>query len=318
MSVDTTPEQRDQSAGEPTKSIVSPESKAEAAPEARQPLAERLGLSFNAIDWRQTILLALAMAVSWCVFFLGPSLLQILAGIVPVMAGLFLGRRVKGEWLGHGLVLGVAGFAFGLIIVLVYGGLGQAGLVPMPVLQLEPNAPPATADLRELLFFYTTFSLFALVPFPAFGTVMAGRAEQRNRKLREDVTDRGGRLERASVVRTLDDLRGLSLPQFGSYVTALYRKKGFEFKDYRFIDKDKHLDLELTYEGEPYLLRLTVADKVTPGTMQSLLQDMKRRSIAKGVVLTSTEFTPDAAKAAAGRRNVVAIDGQTLFEIAEA
>ena len=316
MSVDTTPEQRDQSAGEPKKPIVAPEIKA--APEASQPLAERLGLSFKQIDWRQTILIALVMAVAWCVFFLGPSLLQILAGIVPVMAGLFLGRRIKGEWLGHGLVLGVAGFGFGLIIVLVYGALGQTGLVPLPVLQLQPDAPPAPANLQELLFFYTTFSLFALVPFPAFGTVMAGRAEQRNRKLQEDVSERGGRLERPSVVRTLDDLRGLSLPQFGSYVLTLYRKKGFEFKDYRFIDKDKHLDLELAYESEAYLLRLTVADKVTPGTMQSLLQDMKRRNIPKGVVLTSTEFTADAAKAAAGRRNVVAIDGQTLFEIAEA
>jgi hypothetical protein len=158
---------------------------------------------------------------------------------------------------------------------------------------------------------------FSLIPFPAFGTVMAGRTEQRNQQLQQEVTERGGRLERASVVRTLDDLRGLSLPQFGSFVSNLYRKKGFEFKDYRFIDKDKHLDLEMSYEDELYLMRLTVADKVPSGTIQSLVQDMKKRGVAKGLVITSTEFTPDAAKSGRDRKNLVLIDGPTLFDISE-
>jgi hypothetical protein len=315
MSVDTTPEQRDKGPGEPKEHKAAAES--QAAPEAREPLAKRLGLSFNQIEWRLTLLIALAMAAAWCLFFLGPSLLQILAGIVPVMAGLYLGRRVKGDWLGHGLVLGVAGFFFGLVIVVVYGALGQAGIVSMPALQLQPGAATAPATLRDLILVYATFSMFALIPFPAFGTVMAGRAEQRNRQLQQDVAERGGRLERPGVVRTLDDLQGLSLPQLGSYVVSLFRKKGFEFKDYRFVDKDKHLDLELIYEGETYLLRLAVADKVRPGTIESLVQDMKRRGIPKGVAITSTEYTPDAAKAAAAKRNLVAIDGQTLFDMAE-
>ncbi len=312
MSVETTPEQREDEAkplqrtGEPAEQPAEPTS-----------WSQRLGLSFANLEWRLTLLIALGMALAWCIFFLGPGYLQILAGIVPVMAGLYLGRRVKGDWLAHGLVLGGAGFLFGLLAVLAYGSIGQAGFAPMPVLQLAPDVPPAPATLGDLIFFYVTFSLFALIPFPAFGTVMAGRAEQRNRELRAQVAERGGKLERPSVVRTVEDLQGLSLPQLGSYVASLYRKKGFEFKDYRFIDKDKHLDLELTYEGELYLLRLTVADKVRPGTIESLTQDMKRRGITKGVVITSTEFTPDAAKAAAGKRNLVAIDGQTLFEIAE-
>lgn len=314
MSVDTTPEQRDKGPGEPKE----PKATAEKAAPAGESWQQRLGLSFDKIEWRQTLLIALGMAVAWCIFFLGPSLLQILAGIVPVMAGLYLGRRVKGDWLGHGLVLGFAGFFFGLIAVSVYGALGQAGVVPMPALQLQAGAAATPATLADLIFFYTTFSLFALIPFPAFGTVMAGRAEQRNRQLQQEVTERGGRLEKPGVVRTLDDLQGLSLPQLGSYVVSLYRKKGFEFRDYRFVDKDKHLDLELEYEGDRYLLRLAVADKVRPGTIESLVQDMKRRGIPKGVAITSTEYTPDAAKAAAARRNLVAIDGQTLFDMAEA
>lgn len=309
MSVDTTPEQREQSAAE-----AEPETKP-AAPGA--PLGERIGASFRNIRWRETLLIALVMAVAWCALFLGSSVLQILAGIVPVMAGLYLGRRVKSDWLAHGLVLGFAGFIFGLVVVVGYGLLGQAGVVPMPNLQLTADASPAPASLPELLFFYTTFSLFALIPFPAFGTVMAGRSEQRNQQLKQEVAERGGRLERPGVIRTADDLRGLSLPQLGSFVVALYRKKGFEFKDYRFIDKDRHLDLELSYEGQPYMLRLTVADKVTPGTLQSLVQDMKRKGVGKGVVVTSTEFAPDTLKAGKDRKNVVLIDGQTLFEMSE-
>ncbi|NTU82420.1 MAG: restriction endonuclease [Chloroflexales bacterium] len=309
MRVDTTPEQREER---------KPEAAPGQAPKAPRPtLGQRIGLSFRQIEWGQTLLIALVMALAWCALFLGSSMLQILAGIVPVMAGLFLGRRVKGDYLAHGLVLGLAGFTFGLVFVVGYGLLGQVGIVPLPTLQLSANAAPAPPTLSGLLFFYTTFSLFALIPFPAFGTVMAGRAEERNRQTQREIDERGGRLEKPGVVRTLSDLQGLSLPQLGSFVISLYRKKGFEFKDYHFIDKDKHLDLELTYEGESYTLRLTVADKVGRGTIESLVQDMKRRAIGKGVVIASTEFTPDALKAGKDRKNLVLIDGQTLFDISE-
>lgn len=302
MSVDTTPEQRDQSAPEAN---------------AKPSFGQRISASLRQVEWSQTLLIAAVMAITWCMLFLGSSILQILAGIVPVLAGLLLGRRVKGEWLAHGLVLGFSGFLFGLLAVTVYGLLGQVGLVPLPVLQLAPDQPPTPAGLNELLFFYATFSLFALIPFPAFGTVMAGRAEQRNRQLKQEISERGGRLERPGVIRTLEDLQGLSLPQLGSFVLNLFRKQGFEFTDYRFIDKDRHLDLEMIYEGETYLLRLCVADKVRPGTIESLNQELRRRSLKKGVVITSTEFTPDAARASKDRRNLVLIDGQTLFDIAE-
>jgi hypothetical protein len=302
MSVDTTPEQRDQSAPEAN---------------AKPSFGQRISASLRQVEWSQTLLIAAVMAITWCMLFLGSSILQILAGIVPVLAGLLLGRRVKGEWLAHGLVLGFSGFLFGLLAVTIYGLLGQVGLVPLPVLQLAPDQPPTPAGLNELLFFYATFSLFALIPFPAFGTVMAGRAEQRNRQLKQEISERGGRLERPGVIRTLEDLQGLSLPQLGSFVLNLFRKQGFEFTDYRFIDKDRHLDLEMNYEGETYLLRLCVADKVRPGTIESLNQELRRRALKKGVVITSTEFTPDAAKAGKDRRNLVLIDGSTLFDIAE-
>jgi energy-coupling factor transporter transmembrane protein EcfT len=310
MSVDTQTEKRDdqepKTAEQPAGRRATPGS-----------ILGRIVGSFRNVEWSVTLLTALVMAVVWVILFLANNFLQILAGVVPVLAGLFLGRRVKGDFLSHGIVLGLSGFLFGLVVIFIYGGLGQAGIIPLPVLQLSPEGPPTQAAAGDLIFIYLTFSLFALIPFPAFGTVMSGRAEQRNRQMRQEVAERGGKLERPGSVRTLEDLQGLSLPQFGSYVANLYRKKGFEFQDYRFVDKDKHLDLYLSYRDETYLLRLSVADKVRPGTIESLVQDVRRHEIPKALAVTSTEFTPDARKAAANRRNLLIIDGSTLFEMAE-
>jgi hypothetical protein len=217
----------------------------------------------------------------------------------------------------HGLILGVSGFLIGLVVVAGYASLGQAGAIPPPQMTIEPGQPPQALSVGQAVFFYLSFSLLAMIPFPAFGTMMAGRSEQRNREMRRQIEERGGRLERPGSIRTLEDLRGLSLPQLGSYIINLFKKKGFEFKDYRFIDKDKHLDVELVYQDEIYLIRLSVADKVRTGTVESLVQDMKRRDIHKGLVITSTEFMPDVLKAAKHRRNIVVVDGQTLFDMAE-
>jgi restriction endonuclease Mrr len=94
-------------------------------------------------------------------------------------------------------------------------------------------------------------------------------------------------------------------------------KQGFTFKDYRFLDKDKHLDLFLEYQSELYQLRLSVADKVRSGTIETLVQDMRRSGAVKGIVITSTEFTNDVQKSAKGRKNILLIDGETLFGMAE-
>ena len=89
------------------------------------------------------------------------------------------------------------------------------------------------------------------------------------------------------------------------------------FKDYRFTDKDKHLDMWFEYEGDQWWLRLSVADKVRPGTVEGLVQEMRKQNIRKGVVITNTEFTPDALKAGKSRRSLVLIDGPTLYSMAE-
>lgn len=284
---------------------------------ARPSLSERIRAAFAAIEWRQTLGLAVVMAIGWCALFLSQNILQALAGIVPVLAGLYLGRRVKSQLLLHGLVLSVTGFLIGMVIVSIYALLVDSGLAPPYLAPVAPGADPMPITSGELILLYLSFSAFALLPFPTFATVMSGHSERRNRETRRQIEERGGRLERPGAVRTLEDLRGLSLPQLGTYVSNLFKKNGFTFRDWRFLDKDKHLDIELEYQGEIYLLRLSVADKVRPGTVQSLVQDMRRREIKKGLVITSTEFMPDALKSARGYRHIVAIDGQTLFEMAE-
>lgn len=279
------------------------------------PLA-RFRSALGQIEWRSTLLGAVIMAVGWCSLFMMNNILQVLSGIVPVTVGLFLGRKIKQQVLLHGLILGTVGFLLGLLIVIVYGILGDMGMAPMPQQVLERGQDPVTLDSSKLLIFYIQFSLFAMIPFPTFGVVIAHRNEQKRRELDTYVAERGGRLESSGTVRTLDDMQGLSLPQFGTYVKTLFLKHEFAFKDYQFHDKDKFLDLILEYNDEPYLLRLSVADTVRRGAVETLVQDMREKEIPKGIVIASTEFAPDVKKSVKARPNVLLIDGQTLFDIA--
>ncbi len=299
MSVDTSP---DSPSGAPRPSVIT-----------------RIIEGMAHVEWKLVLLTALVMALVWCSIFFTSSILQILAGVIPVMGGLYLGNRVKGHYLANGIMLGVSGFLIGLIMATIYGLMIGSGMsLPSPQIAGENGQPMPMTGLDDVLVVYFFYSLFALVPFPAFGAVMSGRTQQRNREMNRQLQERGGRLERPGVIRTVDDLRGLSLPQFGMYVSNLYKKKGFIFHDYRFVDKDKHLDIEMEYEGARYLMRLSVADKVRVGTVESLIQDMRRRDIPKGLVITSTEFAPESIKAAANKRNLITIDGPTLFAISEA
>ncbi len=275
---------------------------------------------FSQIEWRHLLIVAAITAVVWWGLFWSALFVAqnvtIFIGIVPVIAGFAVGRRVQHHLMPHGLLLGLITFLIGMIFTLIYAILSVTGAVPVYAMVSPEGVAQGNATFPDYFSLYFYFSIL-LLPFPAFATVIAGRSEQRNREMRRQVEERGGRLERPSAVRTLEDLQGLSLPQFGTYVSNLFKKHGFTLDDWHFRDKDKHLDLLMSYEEETYLLRLSVADKVRTGTVESLSQDMRRRTIPKGLVVTSTEFATDAQKSAKGRRNIVIIDGQTLFDIAE-
>jgi hypothetical protein len=294
---------------------VTEERKSDTAPRAPSRLGQAidsLRVGLRELEWRTVLLYGIISGLLMSLSFIQGSALTIIAGIVPVGTGLLLGRRVHAHYSLHGTLTGLVGAVVGAISLASLIFLTPLGTT----IQTGLGQGATTQSLLAVWAQLTAFTAFSLIAFCTFGTSMAGRTEQRNRAVREELEVRGGQLQRAPTVREADDIRGMSLPQLGSYVKNMFTKKGFQFKDYRFIDKDKHLDLWLEHEGEPWHLRLTVADKVNPGTIESLVQEMKRESCRKGVVVTSTEFTPGAAKAAKGRP-IVLIDGPMLYEIAE-
>jgi hypothetical protein len=295
------------------RAVAAPESGASAPPpEGRiAQLRYEIQRGLRELQWREVLLFGVLSGALMAISFAGGSSVSIVAGIVPVGTGLLLGRRVRSHYSLHGFAAGLIGGIVGAIVLAVLIFLTPLGLTIRQ--SLDPNV------LMTPLQAWSTdagFTAFSLIAFCTFGTGMAGRTEERNRKTREEVDTRGGRLQKPGVIRSADDIRGLSLPQLGSYVNTIFKKQGFAFKDYRFIDKDKHLDLWMEHEGEAYHLRLSVADKVSPGTIEGLNQEMKREGIRKGLVITSTEFMPSATKAAKGRAMVL-IDGETLYQMAE-
>ena len=313
MGVDVT-EEREEQADEPVKPVKA-EPRGPAAP-ARlgwgQQITQSLANGFRQLEWGTTALYGIIAGLLISLSFAWAFGLQIALGLVPVGTGLLLARRVKGYYWLHGFVAGLIGT--------VVASISLATLIFLTPLgaQLQLQLQQQGAISTPLSTYTTALSLTAisLIGFVTFGASIAGRTEERNRAVREEIAARGGQLQRPGTIREPDDIRGLSLPQFGSYVKNVFTKQGFQFKDYRFIDKDKHLDMWLEREGEPWHLRLTVADKVAPGTIESLAQEMKREGCRKGVVLASTEFTPGAAKSTKGRP-IVLIDGETLYQIAE-
>jgi len=279
------------------------------APQAKPSWAAQLRTGFRELQIIPPLLYGLASGLLMTFALLDPSsVFALLAGIIPVSAGLLLVRSIRGHYALHGFVTGVIAALVSLVALAIVIFLTPLG----PELAAKGAGGPLLQEwvVRGML------PAFMLLIFCTFGASTSGRMEERNKALRAEVMARGGQLEKPGVIRTADDIRGLSLPQLGSYVNNLFKKKGFTFKDYRFLDKDKHLDLWMEKDGEPWHLRISVADKISPGTIESLLQEMKRDNSRRGVVITSTEFTPAALKSAKDRP-VVLIDGPTLYEIAE-
>jgi hypothetical protein len=221
---------------------------------------------------------------------------------------LLLVRSIRGHYAFHGFVTGLIAALVSLVALAI--------VIFLTPLGADLAARGTGGPLLQEWVVRGMLPAFMLLIFCTFGASTSGRMEERNKTLRAEVAARGGQLEKPGVIRAADDIRGLSLPQLGSYVNTLFKKKGFTFKDYRFLDKDKHLDLWMEKDGEPWHLRISVADKISSGTIESLLQEMKRDNSQKGVVITSTEFTPAALKSAKDRP-IVLIDGPTLYEIAE-
>jgi len=281
--IDETPATTEQPADEAVTPAKAARTKAPRTP-IRQILRE--------LDWTALLVVGSGIGATWAFLLAQPDqIVQILAGLLPVTGGIIVGRRVRRHINWHGFVLGgisalVAFICIGVLIAFI--------------------------GVTEQLLTALLFAFGTLLPFPAFGVITASRSEQRARALREEQVRRGGRLDKPGRVRSLEDLRGLSLPQLGGYVADLFRKHDFLINDYRF-DKDR-LDFQVSNKGEPWLLRVTTAEKVKPGVAQELVQRMKAEGVKKGVVITSMDFQDGAARWAKDKP-VVLLDGPTLLSM---
>lgn len=250
-----------------------------------------IGQVFRELDWTALILVGLGGGVLWTLLLLQGGALQLLAGLLPVTGGILIGRRVKRHINWHAVMLGVF--------------TALAAVLGLLVIGYASNLPAEAWALVSV-------GVVTLLPFPAFGVITAARSEERNRAARELQAQRGGKLDRPGRVRSIDELQSLSLPQLGGYVADLFRKHDFLINDYRF-EKDR-LDFQVSYEGEPWLLRVVTTEKVKPGVAQELAQRMKAEGVKKGVVITSMDFQ-DGAQRWAKDKPVALIDGQTLLSM---
>lgn len=243
------------------------------------------------LDWRLVTLVGIGLGVPWVLLLTSSPTLMLFASLIPVFAGLIVGRRIQQHVIWHGAMLSLIATIAAFITAGVM--LALVGLTPL-LLQTLTLIP------------------MSLLPFPLFAVWLSSRSEQRNRAAREVVQRRGGRLDKPGRVRDINDLRALSLLQLGGYVADLFRKHGFTINDYR-IEKDKdRIDFIVAHEGTPWLMRVTTADKVKPGVPQELTQRMKAEGFEKGVVITSMDFQEPAVRWAKNKP-VALIDGETLL-----
>jgi hypothetical protein len=259
-------------------------------PSAKPPRTP-IGRILRELNWRMLLPIGIGMGALWTIMLIQGSVYQILAGLLPVMGGITVGRRAKQHINWHAAVLGIVTALSAVVVALIL--IGVYG--------------PSQVFLTALL-----FAVVTLIPFPAFGVITSARSEQRAQALRDEQQRRGGRLDRPGRVRTLEELQSLSLPQLGGYVADLFRKHDFLIHDYRF-EKDR-IDFQVSYEGEPWLLRVLTAEKVKPGAAQELAQRMKVEEVKKGVVITSMDFQEGASRWAKDKQ-VALIDGQTLLSM---
>ncbi len=269
-----------------------------ASDKGTSPARAPIGQVLRELDWGVLLLAGVGVGIVWVLLLLQQGWVQIFAGLLPVTAGIMVGRRVKKHINWHAVLLGLF--------------MSLSAVVAVSVLMFVEQQRNGPGAISPLLLQAMLFAVVTLLPFPAFGVITASRSEQRQRAVREEQARRGGRLDRPGRVRSVEDLRALSLPQLGGYVADLFRKHDFLVKDYRF-EKDR-LDFQMTYQDEPWLIRVYTAEKVKPGAAQELSQRMRAEGVKKGVVITSMDFQEGAARWVKDKP-IVLLDGPSLLSM---
>lgn len=254
-----------------------------------------LGQILRELDWPILLLVGILGGSLWTFLLLSGNNLTFLAGLFPVGGGLLVGRRVRSHIVTHAILLSLLTTISAAVTTIVLTLMGVA-----------------TAEFLQQVIM---LGFVALLPFPAFGVWTAHQSEQRARLTRDENKRRGGKLERAGRVKSLDELRSLSLPQLAGYVADLFRKQEFKVLDYQF-GRDNTVEFQMSLKEEPWIIRVTVDDKVKQGTVLQFYQRLKEEPDVHGVVITSMDFQ-DAAVRWAKDKRVVLIDGPTLLAMHE-
>lgn len=253
-----------------------------------------IGQVVRELNWPLLLVVGIVGGALWTILLAQGNNLTFFAGLLPVGGGIWVGRQVKRHIGWHA---GILSLTTVLAAVLTTLGLEAVNLVPAGFFQQV-----------------VALGLMALLPFPAFGVYTAYRSETRNRQSRAEQERRGGKLERPGRVKTLEDLRSLSLPQLASYVADLFRKHEFTVKDYHIEQRDNYVQFDMRHNDEPWVIRVTVDEKVKQGVPLQFVQWMKSEGIQRGVIVTSMDFQ-DAAVRWSKDKPVVLIDGPTLMSM---
>ncbi len=252
-----------------------------------------LGQILRELNWPLLLLIGVTSGAVWTVLLAQATALTFFAGLLPVGGGIIVGRRVKQH------VHWQAGMLSAITVL-------SAVAVTM-LLALVGAAPPAF--LQQVVF----LGVIALLPFPAFGVLTAYRSEQRNQQLRFERERRGGKLEKPGRVRSIEELQSLSLPQLGGFVADLFRRHEFQVKDYRF-ERENYLEFDMRHKDEPWVIRVTVDEKVKQGVVIQFVQRLRAEGLPRGVLITSMDFQEPAVRWAKDKP-VALIDGPTLLSM---
>ncbi len=272
------------------------------------------------VQWRFMLIAGLITGLLWAlVLTLGGQSLLLIVGVVPVVSGMVVGRRIKGRAFANSLVMALSGALAAAIVVCAYYYLI---VTPEQLVTLQnPDAAPSSPEnIRTALVLSSLLMmLISLVPFTIYGVWISHRTYLRNQDYKQEVDRRGGTLQRAGRVAAIEDLQGLPLPKFASWVSQLFKQNGFVLQDYRFQKDSIELHMRRLDPEELWLVRCTTEEVLKPGMAQSLDQDLRASDeFTKGIVLTSMKVQDGTRKWAKGRRNIEVLDGETLWEMHEA
>lgn len=264
------------------------------------------------IAWKLTALVGVITGIAWTIILLfAPDTLKLMAGIAPVIGGIYLGRQVKDRAFTHGFLVSLFAVIAAMAIV--------APIVFTEVINLAVDQPAGTTPTVMGTFLsISLMMLITLVPFPIYGVMLSVRNKKRAEEFRKEADTRGGQLQRPGRIVNLDDLQALPLPKFAFWVVQLFKSNGFVLDDYQFSKSQDLVDLKIhrTEPEEKWLIRCTVADAIKPGMAQELFQDLRgSEEFVKGVVVTSTKVLDSTRKWSKTRPNIEVLDGETLMEM---